>query len=353
MQADMAQGKNGEAPIIIIKKIKKIAGGHHGGAWKVAYADFVTAMMAFFLMLWLLSSTTKEQKEGISKYFSVSMSNSGTGGGEGMMGGTSVSKEKSVADGSPSVTMALAPPTPPPTSDTEAETEATPAAGTVSAELSSQQDANAAVGVGEATSGEGGAHEVMTSVAGQRTTATPTEEAVNAAIAQREMKIFERAEKELKQAISDIPELAQLSGQLIIDHTPEGMRIQLVDEADRPMFKEGTSEPYARTRAIFKEIAKVINKLPNRISVSGHTDASAYQREDGYGNWELSTDRAMLSRRMLQQTGVPDTRFFEVTGKASTEPLFPDDPYISGNRRISITMMREVSALAPNALDSN
>lgn len=351
-QANMAKGANGEAPIIIIRKIKKIAGGHHGGAWKVAYADFVTAMMAFFLMLWLLSSTTKEQKEGIAEYFSVAMSNSGTGGGEGMMGGTSVSKEKSIADGAPSVTMALAPPTPPP-SDTEAETEATPAAGTVSAELSPQQDAIAAVGVGEATSGEGGASKVMTNAAGQRTTATPTEEALNAAIAQREMKIFEKAEKELKQAISDIPELAQLSGQLIIDHTPEGMRIQLVDEADRPMFKDGTSEPYARTRAIFKEIAKVINKLPNRIAISGHTDANAYQREDGYGNWELSMDRAMLSRRMLQQTGVPDTRFFEVTGKASTEPLFPDDPYISGNRRISITMMREVSALAPNALDTN
>ncbi|MEQ1887997.1 MAG: flagellar motor protein MotB [Alphaproteobacteria bacterium] len=349
----MAQGKNGEAPNIIIKKIKKIEGGHHGGAWKVAYADFVTAMMAFFLMLWLLSSTSKEQKEGISEYFSVTMSSSATGGGEGMMGGTSTSTEKSISDGSPSVTMALSAPAPPPASESDTESETPPAGGTLAAELSSADDAAPAVGVGEKTAGGGGAHEMVTSLNAQRTTATPTEEALNKAIANREMKKFELAEKELKQAISDIPELAQLSGQLIIDHTPEGMRIQLVDEADRPMFKEGTAEPYVRTRAIFKEIAKVINKLPNRIAISGHTDASAFQREDGYGNWELSMDRAMFSRRLLQQSGVPDTRFFEVTGKASTEPLFPEDPYISGNRRISMTMMREEPALAPNALGAD
>ena len=193
----------------------------------------------------------------------------------------------------------------------------------------------------------------MTALDAQRTTATPTEAALNKAIDEREKKAFEKAEQELKQAISDIPELAKLSGQLIIDHTPEGMRIQLVDEADRPMFKEGTSEPYARTRAIFNEISRVINKLPNRIAISGHTDAASFQGANGYGNWELSMDRAMLSRRMLQQTGVPETRFFEVAGKASTEPLFPEDPYLSGNRRISITMMREEPALAPKALRAN
>ncbi len=342
----MAKGANGEAPIIIIKKIKKIEGGHHGGAWKVAYADFVTAMMAFFLMLWLLSSTTKEQKEGLAEYFTTAQSSSATGGGEGLLSGKSVNDEKSISDGSPSVTLSMTPPTPPPTSESDAENTGAP----VSAELTNADDAVAAVGVGDKNSGAGGAHEVITNLDAKRVTASPTEDAVNKAIDDREKKVFERAEKELKQAITDIPELAQLSGQLIIDHTPEGMRIQLVDEADRPMFKEGSSEPYARTKAIFKEIAKVIKKLPNRIAISGHTDATAFQRADGYGNWELSMDRAMLSRRMLQQAGVPDTRFSEVTGKASTEPLFPDDPYISGNRRISITMMREEPVLAPKAL---
>lgn len=342
----MAKGENGEAPTIIIKKIKKIEGGHHGGAWKVAYADFVTAMMAFFLMLWLLSSTSKEQKEGLAEYFTLSQSNSSTGGGDGVLAGKSVNDEKSVGDGSPTVTLSMAPPTPPATAEADSENTGAP----VSAELTNADDAVAAVSVGENSASAGGAHEVISNTDAQRTTAAPTDDALDKAIDAREMKVFERAEKELKQAISEIPELAQLSGQLIIDHTPKGMRIQLVDEADRPMFREGTSEPFARTKAIFKEITKVINKLPNRIAISGHTDASAYQREDGYGNWELSMDRAMLSRRMLQQAGVPDARFFEVTGKAGTEPLFPDDPYISGNRRISITMMREQPALAPRAL---
>lgn len=352
-QADMAQGKNGEAPNIIIKKIKKIEAGHHGGAWKVAYADFVTAMMAFFLMLWLLSTTSKEQKEGLAEYFSLAQVSTATGGGDGMLSGKSLNSDRSVADGAPSITLSLAPPAPPPSSEAETENETSSAGSTVSAEVTSAENAVAAVSLAENTKGAGGAHEVISNMDAQRTTATPTEDAVNKVIAEREKKVFEKAEKELKQAISDIPELAQLSGQLIIDHTPEGMRIQLVDEADRPMFKEGTPDPYARTRAIFKEIAKVINKLPNRIAISGHTDASALQRADGYSNWELSMDRAMISRRLLQQAGVPDTRFFEVTGKASTEPLFPDDPYISGNRRISITMMREMSALAPNALGAN
>ncbi len=342
----MAKGTNGEAPTIIIKRIKKVQGGHHGGAWKVAYADFVTAMMAFFLMLWLLSTTTKEQKEGLAEYFTLAQVSSATGGGDGMLGGKSLNSDKAVADGAPSVSLSLAPPAPPPSNESDAEDSGAP----LPAELSNAGDAVAAVGVGDKNSGAGGAHEAITNMDAQRTTPAPTEDAVNKAIDDREKKIFERAENELKQAISDIPELAQLSGQLIIDHTPEGMRIQLVDEADRPMFKEGTSEPYARTRAIFKEIAKVINKLPNRITISGHTDAAAFHRADGYGNWELSAERAMLSRRMLQQTGVPEQRFFEVSGKAGTEPLFPDDPYISGNRRISITMMREEPALAPKAL---
>jgi len=341
----MAKGENEEAPNIIIKKIKKIEGGHHGGAWKVAYADFVTAMMAFFLMLWLLSSTSKEQKEGIAEYFTVTQSNN-SGGGDGLLSGKSVNDEKSISDGSPTVTLSMSPPQKKPdSSGTDADEQGAPAAGELSDAAGGVQ-----LGVGEQDSGAGGAHEVPTNMDAQRTTATPTEEALNKGIDDRQKKVFEKAEKDLKQAIKDIPELSQLSGQLIIDHTPQGMRIQLVDEADRPMFKEGSAEPYARTRAMFKEIARVINRLPNRIAVTGHTDAAAFQRGDGYGNWELSVDRAILSRRMLQQAGLPDSRFLEVSGKAGTEPLFPDDPFISGNRRISITLMREEPALAPKAL---
>lgn len=341
----MARGEGDAAPNIIIKKIKKIEGGHHGGAWKVAYADFVTAMMAFFLMLWLLSSTSKEQKEGIAEYFTLAPSSTATGGGDGMMSGSSVNDEDSISDGSPAVTLSMAPPGSPAESESESEAAGAP----VAAEITDGQAA-AQIGVGEQGPNAGGAHEVISNLDAQRTTPTPSEEALNKGIDARQQKNFEQAEKDLKQAVKDIPELAQLAGQLIIDHTPEGMRIQLVDEADRPMFKEGSAEPYARTRAMFKEISRVINKLPNRITITGHTDAAALRRADGYGNWELSVDRAILSRHMLQQAGVTDARFFEVSGKAGTEPLFPDDPYVSGNRRISITLMREEPALAPRAL---
>lgn len=321
----MAQTGNDARPIII-KRIKKVAAGHHGGAWKVAYADFVTAMMAFFLMLWLLSTTSKEQKAGIAEYFTFATVSQSTTGVTGVLGGKSVESEQGIDSGAPKVTLELTPPAPPP-------------AGT--AETDAEANAN-----GIQNSGP----EVVTQLDTNQKTETLTDKAVDQAIADRERAQFEMAERQLKQAIKDIPELSQLSGQLIIDHTPDGMRIQLVDQTDRPMFKTGTATPYARTFALFQEISKVVNKLPNRISISGHTDAAPFRRIDGTDNWELSMERAMVSRRALQDAGIAPKRFFQVTGKANTEPLFPEDPYLPSNRRIAITMMREAPALAPKAL---
>ncbi len=316
------------APIIIVKKIKKVAGGHHGGAWKVAYADFVTAMMAFFLLLWLLSSTTEEQKQGISEYFTFATVSQSNSGAQGVLGGNSLSTEQSADDGAPKVSIQMSPPAP--ASEVEDATDTPPNAG--------------------AAPGDLGGQEVITQMDSDNQTASLTDKAIDEAINQRERQDFEKAEQALKRAIKDIPELSQLSDQLIIDHTPDGMRIQLVDQADRPMFKAGTATPYARTFALFREISKVINRLPNRIAISGHTDATPYRRVDGAGNWEVSMERALVSRRALQDVGISSKRFFEVTGKADTEPLFPDDPFLPGNRRISITLMKEAPALAPRAL---
>lgn len=332
----MAQGSNDARPIII-KRIKKIAAGHHGGAWKVAYADFVTAMMAFFLMLWLLSTTTKEQKDGISEYFTYAAVSKSNIGVQGVLGGKSLESDQGIDAGKPKVTIELTPPGPPAAAAIEADAD-TPATGAP----------GSADGAGSSADGEG--QEVLTQRDAEQKTSTLTDKAVDQAIADRERREFEAAEKQLKQAIKDIPELSQLSDQLIIDHTPEGMRIQLVDQADRPMFKAGTAQPFARTYALFREISKVINRLPNRISISGHTDSAQYRRIDGTDNWELSMERAMISRRVLEESGIASKRFFQVTGKASNEPLFPEDPYLPGNRRISITLMRESPALAPNAL---
>ena len=340
----------GDSGSIVIKRVKKIEGGHHGGAWKVAYADFVTAMMAFFLMLWLLSTTSKEQKEGLSDYFTMALVSAATGGSDGMLGGQSLNKEKSVADGTPTITLSLAPPNPPTDQPEDEQNAASPPTAAVATLTSNNAEAASPMGVGENKANPGAATPSSPRQDKQQENGKVSEEALDKAITDRERKKFEQAEREIKQAIRDIPELAQLSGQLIIDHTPEGMRIQIADDVSRPMFKEGTADPYARTRAMFREIAKVVNKLPNRIAISGHTDAAAFQRADGYGNWELSAERAMLGRRMLSEAGVANARFSQVSGKAGTEPLFPEDPFIAGNRRVSITMLREAPVLTPNAL---
>jgi len=287
-------------------------------------------MMAFFLLLWLLSSTTEEQKQGISEYFTFATVSQSNSGAQGVLGGSSLSSEQSADDGAPKVSIQMAPPTPTPTNEAVDATDAPSSAGT--------------------TPGDLGGQEVITQMDADNKTATLTDKAIDEAINQRERIEFEKAEQALKRAIKDIPELSQLSDQLIIDHTPDGMRIQLVDQADRPMFKAGTATPYARTFALFREISKVINRLPNRIAISGHTDATPYRRVDGAGNWEISMERALISRRALQDVGIAPKRFFEVTGKADTEPLFPDDPFLPGNRRISITLMKEAPALAPRAL---
>ena len=316
----MADNAN-ERPIII-KKIKKVSGGHHGGAWKVAYADFVTAMMAFFLLLWLLSSTSKAQKEGLAEYFTFAQVSQSTSGGNGMLAGASLSSGQGIGEGSPTVTFQLAAPEPP-SADAEADTDSRP-------------------------TGPPSFDSDFAEVAQNQTTDTVTNETINKAIADRERRIFDDAEKELKQAISEIEELSELSGQLIIDHTSDGMRIQLVDQLGRAMFKPGTADPYPRTRAMFREITKVINKLPNRVAVSGHTDSQQFQASNGFGNWELSSQRAAASRRILQQSGVSQSRFFSVVGKADTDPLFPDEPGNAANRRISITLMREAPVFAPS-----
>jgi chemotaxis protein MotB len=286
-------------PPIIIKKIKKGGGhGHHGGAWKLAYADFVTAMMAFFLLLWLLSATTEEQKEGIADYFAPTFASKSTNGSNGVLGGNSVTSDNgSQSSGSVVVTLAS-----PSGSDNQPDT--TPQA--------------------------------------------PNDDAINKAIAEREEEMFKDAEKELTDAIQNTPDLKAFADNLIIDRTPEGMRIQIVDQNRRSMFPSGSAEPYPRTKQILQLVAKIIMKLPNRISIAGHTDSTPINNRPGYSNWELSSDRANASRRVLREAGLPATRIAEVKGLADTEPLFPEDPTLPSNRRISITLLREAPVLPPN-----
>jgi chemotaxis protein MotB len=158
---------------------------------------------------------------------------------------------------------------------------------------------------------------------------------------------FALATASLRQALQNMPELAEISKQVIFEQTKDGLNIEIVDHDGRSMFAEGSKEPYERTRRLIQVLAGQLKLLPNRITITGHTSASRLPPRAGYGAWEMSADRANMVRQILDQSGVPATSFFMVAGKADTQPLFPDDPYIAANRRVTITLIREVPPLPP------
>lgn len=293
-----------EAPIVI-KKIKKGGGhGHHGGAWKVAYADFVTAMMAFFLLMWLINTTSPEQKRGIADYFAPASVSETTSGSGGILGGTALGSDGAKAAGSMSIIEEMQPEVVDPS--------------------------------------EGKTQDASSSALNESAT-----DALREALQKREQAAFESAAQSLRQALQDMPELAELSKNILIDQTPEGLRIQLVDQEGRSMFSEGSSQPNERARVLLRAVAKVINQLPNRITVSGHTNTSANgARADG--DWPLSAGRADNARKVLQAAGVDADRIYQVAGKANSEPLYADDPTLPGNRRIAIVLLREAPVLPPD-----
>ncbi len=292
---------SGEQPIIIKKVKKVVGGGHHGGAWKVAYADFVTAMMAFFLLMWLLNSTSPEQKQGIADYFAPASISSTTSGSGGILGGTSLGDDGAKADGKLSVIQQMAPEAPDQT-DKEGQSSTT-------ASLDSA-----------------------------------SEEALRDALAKKEQDSFASAAQSLRQSLQEMPELAELSKQIMIDQTPEGLRIQLIDQEGRSMFKENSREPNDRAKILLRAVAKIINQLPNRVTVSGHTSANALGRKSD-SDRSLSATRADAARLVLRNAGVNDDRIYQVSGKANSEPLYADDPTLAGNRRISIVLLREKPVL--------
>jgi chemotaxis protein MotB len=276
---------------IIVKKIKKVAAAHHGGSWKVAYADFVTAMMAFFLLLWLLNVTTDEQKSGIADYFAPTTATFSRSGSGGVGGGL-----------------------------------------TVSIDGAKTSDATAAV---------------VIEVENEAPPEDVSEQALREELARREEEAFADTKLALEEAIQSNPELEEFSEHLKVDVTEEGLRIQIVDQEGGSMFPSGSASMPSRTKKLVAEIAKIITPLPNNISVSGHTDATPFRSASGNTNWELSTDRANSSRRALIETGIDPDRFVQITGKADTEPLTLEDPFQPQNRRIAIVLKREVPVLPP------
>ena len=311
----MASAGSNLPPIIVKKIIKKGGGGHHGGAWKVAYADFVTAMMAFFLLLWLLNATTEAQKQAISNYFApttISQSRSGAGG---MMGGRTFAEGAMPYNGgAPGVAMMLPPPPEAGSPENEEETEGKP-------------------DVGDKESMKG---------SGEKKLNLGDKDAVRKAAALEERQQFEQAAAALRQAIQETPELQPLAASLVVDQTSEGLRIQIVDQERLEMFPRGSGQMYAHTRNLLQKVVGAIRTLPHQLAVAGNTDATPYASEKGYSNWELSTDRANASRRALVELGLPASRITRVVGRADTDLLVPDQPTSPRNRRISITLLRKV-----------
>jgi chemotaxis protein MotB len=300
--------------IIIRKKRKKTAEGHHGGAWKVAYADFVTAMMAFFLLLWLLNVTTDVERKGIADYFapaSISKSESGAGG---VMGGQTITADGAMShmNSPPTVeerTIPTAGEGEEGEENTKGKSEGGPAEG-----------ANTAVGV------------------------PPSEAEIAAAVAKREAEEeanFKAAGEALKEAIRQSPLLGDLADQLLIDNTPEGLRIQIIDKDNYSMFPSGSSIPFERSRSLLFLVGKVLARLPNNIAISGHTDGKPFPAGARRDNWSLSSERANVSRAALVEAGVANNRIARVVGMADRDPLDAANAMAAQNRRISMVLIRQ------------
>lgn len=283
----MSEDKN-KRPIVI-KRIKKVAAGHHGGAWKIAYADFVTAMMAFFLLMWLLGSTSKGDLNGISEYFKTPLQVA-LSGGSGSGDSSSIIK--------------------------------------------------------------GGGQDLTRSEGQIKKGDLPQEKRViNLKAAQQEFLRAERLKeieklKDLKANIEKVIEsnvkLQKFKKQILLDITSEGLRIQIVDEQNRPMFQSGSDQLEPYTREILHEIGKMLNQVPNKVSLSGHTDATSYiGGSAGYSNWELSADRANASRRELIVGGMTEEKIVRVVGLSSAVLFNKEEPLSPANRRISLIVMNK------------
>ncbi len=282
-----------KAPIII-KKISGEHHGHHGGAWKVAYADFVTAMMAFFLLLWLLNSIPAEKLQGIAQYFEPTVGISGSKG-IGFQGGKAKSNE-----------------------------------GT------SNYDQQQGVKYGVLSVGE-----IVSSP--QVGEVVSTEETEN--------ERFELVEGELKKAILEDKNLESFQDSIKFEITPEGLVIKITDQDKYPMFKPASAELETYTKNILNKVSQLIKYSPNFIAISGHTDSDTSNLSEKYGNWELSTDRALNTRRYLISQGIAKEQIARIIGKADVEPEDPSNPNSPRNRRITITLLRK-SIISPTKMSA-
>ena len=327
--------RKGQGGTVVIQRPEVVEGGHHGGAWKVAYADFVTAMMAFFLLMWLLNATTEDQRKGLADYFSPNnqLSHASSGTGQPFGGHTAFDNGAMVSDrGAVQITEGHRPMVANATeSEGDMRDEARPVvvATDIAADKADGAGPDVKTGPGPADAARDGQYP-----------RPPTEAEIQAERERQERAEFEQAAQQIRDAVRDDPALADLARQLAIDMTPEGLRIQIMDEVRQPMFATGSAAPNDRARLLLQKVVPVLARLPQSISIAGHTDAAPFPGPERT-NWELSAERANATRRLLVDGGLAGTRIRTVTGHADRDPLLPADPLAPANRRIAIVVLRE------------
>ena len=291
--------KAGERPIVIVKRYKRGGGGHHGGAWKVAYADFVTALMAFFLVMWLVTAVSKDQRAAIFDYFKNPSMEPGKSvkpapgmNGPGGASTSPINLHGAMDERRPPIAM--------------------------------RPQAQAPVATPEAATKRTESEQLVLA-----------QEAINAA----ERKQLDSLMEDLKKAVENSQALSPFKDQLLLDITPEGLRIQIVDQQNRPMFDSGSAHLKPYTESILTELARYLNTVPNRLSLTGHTDAAPYAGASGRTNWDLSSERANAARRALEAAGLSTDKTARVVGLSSSVLFDRSDPRNPINRRISIIVM--------------
>ena len=309
------QDQSNQRPIILKRKKVVGGGGHHGGAWKVAYADFVTAMMAFFLLMWLLNATSEDQRKGLADYFNPTLPISRTSaGGAGMLAGDNIFTEEiesaSASDGVP----------PKPTHRPEGPT--------LGKEVASPDLPE-------------GDEPTEAGTAAAKTTPEPTpEEAARQAAEAAEQARLEEIEQKLRAAMEQADD-SSMDRHFLLRITPEGLVIEIVDADDSPLFGSASAQPAPILQLLMDVLVPVLDQTTNPIAVVGHTDSIPFGRA-GYSNWELSADRANAARRLMVSRGLPETRIARISGKAAVEPLTRDST-APQNRRIAITLLRNAA----------
>ena len=314
------------APIIVIKRVKKGGHGHHGGAWKIAYADFVTAMMAFFLLMWVLGSTTAGDLAGISSYFQnplrISMA-----GGQGSGDTTRIIKS-----GGGSITLTTGQ-----EAKADADTDERRVSNSKATEIENARRDNTSLTSSLTQGGPGG------SDSGQSQTQTPAQSQTQAQA--------QSTKEKIESDIKNDPELGKLKGQVFMDMTAEGLRIQVVDDKSRPIFASGGTTPTPSGQRLLRVIGKALSDSSSNIRIEGHTDGAKYTRGGaGYSNWDLSSERANVARREMINGGLKEDRVAQVIGFADKYPINPDDLNDPLNRRISITVLKQKPQVSPSKI---